>query len=108
MPACPECSGRVTAYAAGCEHCGADLDAWRRRTPVAEAEPARSITLPRVSWVAVGLFAGTLFAVLWITVLGLGLALFGVAHGHFERQPRVMVAYGALAVLAAALEIARL
>jgi hypothetical protein len=28
---CPGCGERVTAFAAGCAICGADLDAWRHR-----------------------------------------------------------------------------
>lgn len=75
---CPECGGRVSAYAAGCEHCGADLDAHRRvlreTTPV--GRPPREWTFPltkgELAWLA-----ATLFFALYVSPLGVLMGVLG-------------------------------
>ena len=48
---CPECGRRVSAYAAGCENCGADLEAHARRARLAAANapPPRGASKLRAS-----------------------------------------------------------
>ena len=115
MPSCPQCGASVSSFAAGCERCGADLVAAHRRARV-EAENAppppwwRRIDAPVPSlgpgeWLYLGL---TVAAVLWITVLGLVMAIIGAMHGWYEDRYWLMAFFVGLAVVAAALEIGRL
>ncbi len=75
---CPECGGRVSAYAAGCEHCGADLDAHRRTvrdtTPVGRAPREWTFPLTRgeLAWLL-----PTLFFALYVSPVGVLMAGFG-------------------------------
>ena len=102
----------MTHYAAGCEHCGADLDAHRRRAasePVAAERERFRLELPgQPSAMALVYFGLTVFAVLWISVLGLIMALLGALHGFYEQHVPTIAVFGALAILAAALEVSRL
>jgi len=112
---CPECGARVSAYAAGCEACGADLEAHarRRRLQSADEAAARRLapidwgSLPVSLWEAVYLVA-TVFAVIWISVLGIVLGLLGAMHGFYEDRRGWMILCGALAAAALALELVRL
>lgn len=115
MPACPQCGATVSPYAAGCERCGADLVAAHRRARIAaeNAPPPpwwRSIAQP-----STGLGPGetlylalTIAAVLWVTVLGLVMAIIGAMHGWYEDRYWLLAFYAALVAVAAALEIGRL
>ena len=115
MAACPQCGASVSPYAAGCERCGADLVAAHRRARIAaeNAPPPpwwRQIDVPaptfgRGEWLYVVL---TVLAVIWITVLGLVMAIIGVMHGWYEQRRGVVAFFAGLAVVAAALEIRRL
>ena len=112
---CPECGARVSAYAAGCEACGADLEAHarRRRLEASDEIAARRLapidwgTLPVSGWEAAYLLV-TVFAVIWISVLGIVLGLLGVLHGFYEGRRGWMVLCGTLAGGALALELIRL
>ena len=112
---CPECGSRVSAYAAGCEKCGADLEAHARRRRLQEADEvaARRLapidwgSLPVSRWEAVYLL-GTVFAVIWISVLGIVLGVLGAMHGFYEGRRGWMALCGALAAVALALELIRL
>jgi hypothetical protein len=113
---CPECGVRVSAYAAGCAACGADLEAHARAQRVARIERSgeRRLLAP-LRWPDVpftlpeGLFAAvTLFAAIWISVLGAILAVFGLLHGRFEGKRVLMALHAALLVLAVVLELTRL
>ena len=112
---CPECGKRVSAYAAGCEACGADLEAHarRRRTEQADELAARRIApidwgaLPLSRWEAVYLVL-TVFAVVWISVLGIVLGALGAMHGFYEDRRPWMVLCVVLAVVALGLELWRL
>ena len=112
---CPECGARVSAYAAGCESCGADLEAHARRRRRAEADEVASRRLAPIDWSALPLsrweavyLAVTVFAVIWISVLGIVLGLLGVMHGFCEGRRGWMALCGALAAAALALELSRL
>lgn len=112
---CPECGARVSAYAAGCEACGADLEAHarRRRLEAADEVASRRLapidwgSLPVSRWEAVYLVA-TIFAVIWISVLGIVLGLLGAMHGFYEDRRGWMTVCLALAAVALALELLRL
>ena len=112
---CPECGARVSAYAAGCEACGADLEAHarRRRLEAADEVAARRLApidwsgLPVSAWEAVYLVV-TVFAVIWVSVLGIVLGLLGAMHGFYEGRRGWMALCGVLAAAALALELARL
>lgn len=112
---CPECGARVSAYAAGCEACGADLEAHARRQRLQASDElaARRLapidwgSIPVSRWEAVYLVA-TIFAVIWISVLGIVLGLLGVMHGFYEDRRGWMAVCGVLAAVALALELLRL
>ena len=112
---CPECGARVSAYAAGCESCGADLEAHarRRRLQAADEVAARRLApidwsaLPLSRWEAVYLVV-TVFAVIWISVVGILLGVLGVMHGSYEGRRAWMAICGALAAVALGLELSRL
>lgn len=109
---CPECGKRVSAFAAGCV-CGADLEAYARQRrfeqDVAERKTLRWPTLESpVSLLEGGYLALTLFAVIWLSVLGVVLGLLGVMHGYFEERRTWMVVCGVLAAAGLALELSRL
>jgi hypothetical protein len=105
----------VRPYAAGCEECGADLEAHaRRRRLEADAELARRRIAPidwssfPLSWWEVAFLAATVFAVIWVSVLGIVLGLLGAMHGFYEDRRWWMVTCGVLAAIALALELVRL
>lgn len=106
---CPECGKRVSAFAAGCV-CGADLEAYaRQRRFEADVQERRRMRWPKVD-LGIGVAAGTylavtVFAVIWFSVLGVILGLFGVMHGVYEDKRGWAVLCGALAAVALALEL---
>jgi hypothetical protein len=115
VPACPQCGARVSAYAAGCERCGADLvEAHRRARIAAENAPEPpwwrriSVPLPHLGRGEALYLALTVAAVVWVTVLGLLMAVLGVMHGWYEQRFGVLAAFAVLAAVAAALEVARI
>jgi hypothetical protein len=103
----------VSAFAAGCEHCGADLEAHarRERLTAVPSRPGRakrsrgpSIALPRpaISAAAAGYLAASLFAALFIAPLGLLLAGLGGWGAQSEGRRGLLLAFmavGAVAVL---------
>lgn len=112
---CPECGARVSAYAAGCESCGADLEAHARQRRLQAADEAAARRLAPVDWSAIPVkpwaaayLAVTVFAVVWISAVGILLGVLGVMHGFYEGRRRWMALCGALAAVALALELARL
>jgi hypothetical protein len=116
---CPECGARVSAFAAGCSACGADLEAYHRRERLAaeqraSAAPARRrlprIALPRPELTALeaAWLVLTAFAVAFISALGILLAVLGGMHAHFEGRRALLAVFAALGVVAAGLELARL
>ena len=112
---CPECGKRVSAYAAGCEACGADLEAHARRRRMEESDelaarrlaPVDWSALPLTRWEAVYLVI-TIFAVIWVSVIGIVLGALGAMHGFYEDRRTWMVLCAALAAIALALELSRL
>ena len=50
----------------------------------------------------------TVFAVLFVSALGILLGVLGVMHGHFEGKRWFLVVFAALAVIALAFELAEL
>jgi hypothetical protein len=115
---CPECGARVSAFAAGCAACGADLEAYHRRERLAAEQRAAAPSrrrLPRPSLPRPGLtllegtwLAATVFAVAFVSALGLFLAFLGGMHGYFEGRRTMLVLYAVLGVVAAALELSKL
>ena len=112
---CPECGARVSAYAAGCESCGADLEAHARRRRLEANDELAARRLAPVDWSAIPVsrweavyLVVTVFAVIWISVLGILLGVLGAMHGFYEGRRRWMVLCGALAAIALALELLRL
>lgn len=89
---CPNCGEPVSAFAAGCAICGADLDAHRQR--LAErpdiAAPARRIPDVRLGGLAsridpdVGLVTVTVLFLLFFPIMGTALA----ALGAYDRNRR--------------------
>jgi uncharacterized membrane protein len=109
---CPECGKRVSAFAAGCV-CGADLEAYaRQRRFEQDVDERRRMRWPKldspVSRLEGVYLALTLFAVIWLSVLGVVLGLLGVMHGHYEGRRAWMIVCGALAAVALVLELTRL
>ena len=75
--------------------------------------PCARVACDRVSHVPVtrteaGYLAATLFAVTFITVLGLVMAILGAMHGVYEGRRVLLGAFVGLALVAAGLEVARL
>jgi len=110
---CPECGKRVSAFAAGCEHCGADLEAHARRerlTAVPGGAPrrgrtrtrGRTVSLPRpaIGPAAAGYLAATLFAALFLAPLGLLLAGLGGWGAQSEGRRSLLLAFVAVGVVA--------
>jgi hypothetical protein len=62
----------------------------------------------RLSGTAVAYLVVTVFAVVFVSVLGIVLGLLGVLHGHYEGSRGWMALCGALAAVALALELTRL
>ena len=111
---CPECGARVSAFAAGCAKCGADLElhARQQRLAAAQAPTARGPRLPRPALprpdlsVPEGAFlAITVFSAFFVSVLGIVLGLIGVMHGVYEDKRWLAALFGALALVAAAKEL---
>jgi len=109
---CPVCGGRVSAYAAGCEHCGADLEAEarRRRIEAADAPPpgtasrigsalrsgVRALGVTRYEGLVVALTAVLL---LFLPALAVIVAALAVMHGVYEGRRGWTVFFVAVAVL---------
>ena len=106
----------MSAFAAGCAACGADLEAYHRRERLAAEQaatrPSRGWRLPRpdvdLTLLEGAWLLGTLAAVAWISALGILLAVLGGMHAYYEDRRRLLVAYVVLGVLALALEVSRL
>ena len=100
----------MSSFAAGCVVCGADLEAHHRRARLAaEQAPPRRRRLPELPEIAISplewvYLAATVFAVLWISVLGIVLGLIGALHGYYEDKWWLMLLFAALAALALGLE----
>jgi hypothetical protein len=110
---CPECGKRVSAYAAGCDGCGADLEAHarRRRMEAADAPPpgpasrvgtalrggVRALGVTRAEGFVVALTAALLFYLPALALVAAGLA---VMHGVYEGRRGWTAFFAALAVLA--------
>jgi hypothetical protein len=111
---CPECGAKVSAFAAGCASCGADLEAHARRERLAaEAAPARripriSLPRPEVTAVEAAWLAGTVFAVAFVSALGILMAVLGGMHAVYESRRWLIAAYVVLGAIAALLELSRL
>jgi len=111
--ACPECGGRVSAFAAGCEHCGADLEAHARRSRLssvasgggertrARRSPAIALPRPAIGAAAAGYLAATLFAALFLAPLGLLLAGLGAWGAQSEGRRGLLLAFVACGLVAA-------
>lgn len=110
---CPECGGRVGAYAAGCEHCGADLEAHARRTRAAAASappprgPSRAGLAVRravarlgVTRLEVGVLLLVLILLAYLPALALVPAALAVMHGLYEGRRGWTVLFVALVALA--------
>jgi hypothetical protein len=94
---CPECGSAVSAYAAGCDGCGADLEAHarRRRQEIADAPPpgtasragaalrsgVRALGVTRAEGAVVALTAVLL---LYLPVLAIVVAGLAIMHGVYE------------------------
>ncbi len=112
---CPVCGARVSAYAAGCESCGADLEAHARRRRMDESDELAARRLAPIDWSALPLsrweavyLVITIFAVIWISVLGIVLGALGAMHGFYEDRRVWMAVCLVLAGVALALELSRL
>ena len=104
----------MSAFAAGCAKCGADLEAHARRARLATATvhtdprrrlPRPSLPRPEISIPEAAFLAATVFCAFFVSVLGLVLALLGVMHGVFEDRRGVIAVFAVLALVAAGLEI---
>jgi hypothetical protein len=98
---CPDCGEPVSAFAAGCAICGADLERYRaeeaarrRRVP---SVPAPSVRLPEVDddWLMLGL---TTVLVLVAPLFGLILAVLGARDPRRANRRTWFVALAAIAV----------
>lgn len=110
----------MSAYAAGCAVCGADLEAYARRRRLAEEAAAasggaRRVAVPRVRMREVGLsaidavlLAVTLFFVLFVSALGILCAVLGMMHGYYESRRGLLAAYAVLGAVVAAFELSAL
>lgn len=105
----------MSAYAAGCEACGADLDAHARRRRLEASDEQAARRLAPVDWSAVPVsrwevvyLLVAVFAVIWVSVLGILLGILGAMHGVYEGRRWWMVLCGALAAVALAFELVRL
>ena len=115
---CPECGARVSAFAAGCSACGADLEAYHRRerlareqeaaTPARRRLPRPNIPRPDVSFLEGLWLVITVFAVPFLSALAILLAVLGGLHGFYEGRRGLVAIYAVLGVIAAGLELARL
>jgi hypothetical protein len=111
---CPECGAKVSAFAAGCASCGADLEAHARRERLAaEAAPARrlpklSLPRPEITPLEAAWLAATAFAVAFVSALGILLAVLGAMHGVYEARRWLVALYVVLGVVALARELSRL
>jgi hypothetical protein len=100
---CPECGQTVTPFAAGCAICGADLEAAR-----AALAARRRISIPRPRWFEVdtGLdwfqIALAFLLALFVSPLGLLLALYWARQHSISRQTTMMWVMIAAAALATA------
>lgn len=116
---CPECGGRVSAYAAGCEHCGADLEAHARRTRMEAADAPPPGTASRAGAAArdgiraigvtgweVGVLLVTLACIASLPALALLPAGLAIMHGVFEGRRGWTALFTALAVVALVLAFA--
>jgi len=115
---CPACGARVSAYAAGCEHCGADLEAEarRRRMAAADAPPpgpagrtgaalrsgVRALGVTRSEALVVALTAVLLS---YLPALALLVATLAIMHGVYEGRRGWTILFAALATLALALAV---
>ena len=110
---CPECGKRVSAYAAGCDGCGADLEAHARRRRLEEANappprgPSRTATTARSFVAGLGITrleaAVILLALvlLWsLPALALLVIALAILHGVLESRWGWTALFSALAVAA--------
>ncbi len=109
---CPECGKRVSAYAAGCDGCGADLEAHarRRRQELLDAPPpgpatrvgaalrsgVRALGVTRAEGFVVALTAVLLF---YLPALALVVAGLAIMHGVYEDRRGWTAFFAALAFL---------
>ncbi len=103
---CPSCGGRVSAYAAGCEHCGADLDAHRRdlRQTTPLGRPPREWTFPLTPG-ELGWLLPTLFFALYVAPLGVLMGGFGAWDRRDNGRTLAFVLLVACALLGAVLSV---
>ena len=64
--------------------------------------------LPQLSGLEWLYLATTVFFVIWVSALGLLLAILGASHGYYEDRKGLLVVFCALAGLALALELRQL
>ena len=115
---CPACGGRVSAYAAGCEHCGEDLEAHARRARLeaANAPPPRGPSRLRTGLgTAIGrlgvtraeavVLVLTLLTLAYLPALALVPAGLAVMHGVFEGRRGWTALFTAICVVALVLAI---
>ena len=115
---CPECGRRVSAYAAGCENCGADLEAHARRARLAAANapPPRGASKVRlalgrgvgrlgVTRAEAGVVLLTLVLIAYLPALSLVVSGLAIMHGVFEGRRGWTALFVVLAVLALVLSI---
>jgi hypothetical protein len=98
---CPECGEPVSAFAAGCAICGADLERYRAEEAARRARrpsvPVPAVRLPEVDddWLLVGL---TAVLVLFAPLFGLILAVIGARDPRRANRRTWFLALGAISV----------
>jgi hypothetical protein len=115
---CPQCGRRVSAYAAGCEGCGADLEAHARRARLAAADapPPRGAsrlraTLRRradrlgISRSEAGVVVLVLLTIAYLPALALVPIALAIMHGVFEGRRGWTALFVVFAVLALVLAV---
>ena len=99
---CPECGEPVSAFAAGCAICGADLERHRAEEAARRARrpavPAPAVRLPSVDddWLMLGL---TAVLVLFAPLFGLILAVIGARDPRRANHRTWLLALAGIAVL---------
>ena len=109
---CPECGAKVSAFAAGCASCGADLEAHHRRRRLQAVEQAERRRLPRPDLSRIPLtryealyLALCVALLIWLSFLAIVAGLLGVLHGYYEGRRGWVALCGLIAAAGLALEL---